>query len=69
MAARLQAQARNWSSAYQILRRLHAYELLPQIGIAHDDVARLAAVEAALVECGQLGASEIVVGDSVPNMC
>jgi hypothetical protein len=67
VAARLQAQAKNWSNAYQILRRLHAYELTPQIGIAHDDVARLAAVETALVECGQLGASEIVVGDSVPE--
>ena len=42
VAARLQAHARNWSNAYQILRRLHAYELTPQIGIDHDDVARLA---------------------------
>ena len=67
VAARLQAAARNWSNAYQILRRLHAYELMPQIGIAHDDVARLAAVETALLECAQLGASEIVVGDSVPD--
>lgn len=67
VAARLQAAAKNWSNAYQILRRLHAYELMPQIGIDHDDVARLAAVETALVECAQLGASEIVVGDSVPD--
>jgi hypothetical protein len=67
VAARLQAGARNWSNAYQILRRLHAYELMPRIGIAHDDVARLAAVETALLECSQLGASEIVVGESIPE--
>lgn len=67
VAARLQAHARNWSNAYQILRRLHAYALTPQIGIDHDDIARLAAIETALVECGQLGASEIVVADSVPD--
>jgi len=67
VAAKLQAAARNWSNAWQILRRLHAYELKPQIGMDHDDVARLAAVETALVECAQLGASEIVVGDGVPE--
>jgi hypothetical protein len=67
VAARLQAGAGNWANAYQILRRLHAYELMPQIGIAHDDVARLAAVETALLECSQRGASEIVVGESVPE--
>lgn len=67
VAARLQAHARNWSNAYQLLRRLGAYELTPQIGIDRDDVARLAAIETALVECGQLGAVEIVVADSVPQ--
>jgi Glycosyl transferase family 2 len=67
VAARLQAHAQNWSNAYEILRRLHAYELMPQIGVPHDDVARLAAVETALRECGQLGASEIVVGHSIPE--
>ena len=67
VAARLQAAAKNWSNAWQILRRLHAYELTPQIGVDHDDVARLAAVETALLECAQLGASEIVVGDGVPD--
>lgn len=30
-------------------------------------MARLAAVETALLECAQLGATEIVVGDSVPD--
>jgi hypothetical protein len=67
VAARLQAHARNWSNAYQILRRLHAYEFTPQIGVDHDDVARLAAVETALLECAQRGASEIVVADSIPD--
>ena len=67
VAARLQAQARNWSNAYEILRRLHAYGLMPQIGVDHDDVARLAAIETALLECSQLGASEIVVGDNIPE--
>jgi hypothetical protein len=67
VAARLQAHARNWSSSYQILRRLHAYELAPQIGVDHADAALLAAVETALVECGQLGATQIVVADGVPG--
>jgi hypothetical protein len=67
VAARLQAHARNWSNAYEILRRLHAYGLTPQIGVDHDDVARLAAIETALLECSQLGASEIVVGESIPE--
>jgi hypothetical protein len=67
VAARLQAHARNWSNAYQLLRRMHAYELTPRIGVDHDDVARLAAIETAFAECSQLGASEIVVADSVPE--
>ena len=67
VAARLQAQARNWSNAYQILRRLHAYELAPDVGIEPDDVARLAAIETAFVELAQLGAKEIVVSSGVPD--
>lgn len=67
VAAKLQAHARNWSNAYQLLRRLHGYELSPEIGVAHGDVALLAAVEAALVECAQLGATRIVCGDSLPD--
>lgn len=67
VAARLQAAARNWANAYEILRRLHAYGLMPPIGVDHDDVARLAAIETAFLECSQLGASEIVVGDNIPE--
>ncbi len=67
VAAKLQAHARNWSNAYQILRRLHAYDLLPAIGVDHDDIARLAAIETAFVECNQLGAGEIVVAADVPD--
>lgn len=67
VAAKLQAHARNWSNTYQILRRLHAYEVTPEIGVEHGDVALLAAVETALVECVQRGAAKIVVGDSVPD--
>lgn len=67
VAAKLQAHARNWSNAYQLLRRLHAYELTPAIGVDHDDVARLAAIETAFLECAQRGASEIVVADGVPD--
>lgn len=67
VAGRLQAHARNWSNAWQILRRLHAYEYQPQIGVDADDVARLAAVETALVECAQRGAEEIVVGEGIPD--
>lgn len=67
VAARLQAHARNWSNAYQILRRLHAYELTPEIGVAHGDVALLAAVETALLECAQLGASVIVAAANLPE--
>ena len=39
VAARLQAHAQNWSNTYQILRRLHAYDLMPDIGVPHNDVA------------------------------
>ncbi len=67
VAARLQVQARRWSNAYQILRRLHAYDLMPNIGLCQDDVARLAAIETALLECSQRGASEIIVSDNVPE--
>ncbi|MFL5295690.1 MAG: glycosyltransferase family 2 protein [Phenylobacterium sp.] len=67
VAARLQVHARNWSNAYQILRRLHAYELRPDVGVEHDDIARLAAIETAFVECGQLGAGEIVVAADIPD--
>jgi hypothetical protein len=67
VAAALQVQARNWSNAYQILRRLHAYELKTTLSMAPDEVARLAAIETAFLECSQLGASEIVVGTNVPE--
>lgn len=67
VAARLQAHARNWSNAYQILRRLLAYDLAPDIGVAHGDVALLAAVETALLECAQRGATQIVVAGGVPE--
>jgi hypothetical protein len=67
VAARLQAHAGAWSNAWQLLRRLHAYELTPDIGWDHDVIARLAAVETALLECAQRGAGEIVVGDGVPD--
>ncbi len=67
VAARLQAHARNWSNAYQILRRLHAYDQTPKIDYAYDDVAVLAAVETAFLECVQRGASLIVLGDSIAD--
>jgi len=67
VAAKLQAHTGNWSNAWQILRRLHAYELTPDVGMDYDVIARLAAVETALVECAQRGAGEIVVGDGVPD--
>jgi len=67
VAARLQAHAKNWANAYQILRRLHAYEMMPQVGVTHDDIARLAAVETALLECAQLGADVIVASDGLPD--
>lgn len=67
VAARLQAHARNWSNAYEILRRLHAYELTPELEVAADDVALLAAVETTLAEGAQRGATEIVLADGVPD--
>ena len=67
VAARLQAHARNWSNAYQILRRLHAYGQTPAIDFDYNDVAVLAAIETALVECAQLGATRIVLAESVPD--
>jgi hypothetical protein len=67
VAARLQAHARNWSNAYLILRRLHAYDQTPAIDYAYDDVAVLAAVESAFLECVQRGAEAIVLGDSIAD--
>lgn len=67
VAAKLQAHAGHWSNAYQILRRVHAYGVKPSIGVDYNDVAVLAAIETALVESVQRGASEIVLGDSVPD--
>ncbi|MBW8815982.1 MAG: glycosyltransferase family 2 protein [Caulobacterales bacterium] len=67
VAAKLQAHARNWAETYQILRRLLAYELAPDIGVAHNDVALLAAVETTLVECAQRGVTRIVVAPGVPE--
>lgn len=67
VAAKLHVHARNWGAAYELLRRLHAYDFRPQVGVDHDDIARLAAIEAALAECAQLGAEEIVVGENIPD--
>ncbi|MBS0363743.1 MAG: glycosyltransferase family 2 protein [Proteobacteria bacterium] len=67
VAAKLQVHARRWSRAYEILRRLYAYEIRPEVGADADDVARLAAIETALRECAERGAQEIVVGDSIPQ--
>lgn len=67
VAAKLQVQARNWSNAYEILRRLHAYEISPNIGIDHAALSRLAAVEISLLELAQRGASEIVVSANVSD--
>src|SRR5258708_25209270 len=67
VAAKLHAHARNWAAAYELLRRVHAYDFAPAIGVDHDDVARLAAIETALAECAQLGAEEIVVGETIPD--
>lgn len=66
VAARLQAHARNWANAYQLIRRLHAYGFNPAIDHDRNEVAILAAVEMALLECAQRGATEIVVGETVP---
>ena len=67
VAAKLQIQARNWSNAYEILRRLHAYEILPNIGMDQAALARLAAVEVSLLELVQRGATEIVVSANVSD--
>jgi hypothetical protein len=65
VAARLQANGGNWANAYQLLRRLYAYGATPEVGFDANDVAVLAALETALLECAQLGASQIVVGQGV----
>jgi len=67
VAAKLQVHARNWSNAYEILRRLHAYEILPNIGMDQAALARLAAVEVSLLELVQRGATEIVVSANVSD--
>lgn len=67
VAAKLQVQARNWSNAYEILRRLHAYEISPSIGMDHAYLARLAAVEVSILELVQRGATEIVVSANVSD--
>ena len=67
VAAKLQAHAKNWSNAYEILRRLHAYEVSPNIGMDHAYLARLAAVEVTLLELAQRDANEIVVSANVSD--
>jgi hypothetical protein len=67
VAARLQGHAGNWANAYQLLRRLHAYGFTPFIDFDRNEVAILAAIEMALLECAQRGADVIVVGESVPD--
>ncbi|HXA39870.1 MAG TPA: glycosyltransferase family 2 protein [Phenylobacterium sp.] len=67
VAARLQAHSRRWANTYELLRRLHAYQFRPLIDVDHDDVARLAAIETAFLECSQLGATQIVVGENIPE--
>lgn len=67
VATRLHAHAGNWACAYQLLRRLHAYDLTPPIGADPNDVAIMAAIETMIVECAQRGATEVVVGEGVPD--
>ena len=67
VAARLQARARHWSNAYQILRRLHAYDLTADFGVDYNRIARLAAIETALLECRQRGAEIVVLGADVTD--
>jgi hypothetical protein len=67
VAARLHGHAGNWADAYQLLRRLHAYGFNPTIGFDRNEVAILAAVEMALLECRQRGAGVIVVGETLPD--
>ena len=67
VAARLHAQAGNWLDAYQLLRRLDCYEARPAIGFPYGEVSRLAALEAAIAECAQLGALHVVFEDGVSD--
>ena len=67
VAAKLQAHARNWANTYELLRRLHAYDFTPNVGVDHNDVALLAGIETAFVECGQLGADRILVDEAIPD--
>jgi glycosyltransferase involved in cell wall biosynthesis len=61
VAARFHAMAKNWSSAYHLSRRIHAYGVTPDIGIDHANLATLAALETALTECAQLGAGAVAM--------
>jgi len=67
VAARLQAHAGNWPEAYQLLRRLHAYGLVPQIDYVPNDVAVLAAIQTAILEAAELGADVVVMPEGVPD--
>jgi hypothetical protein len=65
VAARFNAFARKWGDAYHLQRRLHAYGVLAPLPVAGQDLARLAALEAAFAECVHLGARRIIVPEPV----
>jgi len=67
VAAKLQVHGKNWSNAYEILRRLHAYEVSPDIGMDRAYLTRMAAVEVTLLELAQRGATEIVISDNISD--
>jgi glycosyltransferase involved in cell wall biosynthesis len=67
VAARFHAMARNWSNAWHLSRRIHAYGVTCDIGIDHRNLATLAALETAIAECVQLGADAIAMEDGISD--
>jgi hypothetical protein len=67
VGARFHAMARNWSKAWHLTRRIHAYGITCDIGVPPANVATLAAIETALTECQQLGATRIIMQDGISD--
>jgi Glycosyl transferase family 2 len=67
VAARFHAMARNWSNAWHLTRRIHAYGVTCDTGIHHANLSTLAALETALAECSQLGADTVVMEDGISD--
>ncbi len=67
VAARINAAAHRWSDAYHIQRRVHAYGAQAPTMVSPMDLARLASMETAALECASLGAKRVLFPTQVSD--